>query len=205
MLCLHTPRADCNQKHGFEYCVLLLCLHTPRADCNGFIASQKPTSLLCLHTPRADCNTSASRYPSIEHFFASTRPVQIATASLRRKRRCMMLCLHTPRADCNCKGRVTGMRTTLCLHTPRADCNLKAAEDVRRFRALPPHAPCRLQHVGDGCGKKSNALPPHAPCRLQPCLMLLLRRFVHFASTRPVQIATAEMHRIAICTFQNVC
>ena len=26
-----------------------------------------------------------------------------------------------------------------------------------------------------------------------------------FASTRPVQIATAEMHRIAICTFQNVC
>lgn len=25
------------------------------------------------------------------------------------------------------------------------------------------------------------------------------------ASTRPVQIATAEMHRIAICTFQNVC
>lgn len=28
---------------------------------------------------------------------------------------------------------------------------------------------------------------------------------VIFASTRPVQIATAEMHRIAICTFQNVC
>lgn len=27
----------------------------------------------------------------------------------------------------------------------------------------------------------------------------------NFASTRPVQIATAEMHRIAICTFQNVC
>ena len=27
----------------------------------------------------------------------------------------------------------------------------------------------------------------------------------HFASTRSVQIATAEMHRIAICTFQNVC
>ena len=26
-----------------------------------------------------------------------------------------------------------------------------------------------------------------------------------FASTRSVQIATAEMHRIAICTFQNVC
>ena len=28
---------------------------------------------------------------------------------------------------------------------------------------------------------------------------------ITFASTRPVQIATAEMHRIAICTFQNVC
>ena len=26
-----------------------------------------------------------------------------------------------------------------------------------------------------------------------------------FASTRSVQIAAAEMHRIAICTFQNVC
>ena len=30
-------------------------------------------------------------------------------------------------------------------------------------------------------------------------------RYKNFASTRPVQIATAEMHRIAICTFQNVC
>ena len=31
------------------------------------------------------------------------------------------------------------------------------------------------------------------------------RKKLIFASTRPVQIATAEMHRIAICTFQNVC
>ena len=31
------------------------------------------------------------------------------------------------------------------------------------------------------------------------------RRKATFASTRSVQIATAEMHRIAICTFQNVC
>lgn len=30
-------------------------------------------------------------------------------------------------------------------------------------------------------------------------------RIFSFASTRSVQIATAEMHRIAICTFQNVC
>ena len=28
---------------------------------------------------------------------------------------------------------------------------------------------------------------------------------IGFASTRSVQIAAAEMHRIAICTFQNVC
>ena len=32
-----------------------------------------------------------------------------------------------------------------------------------------------------------------------------IKECIHFASTRPVQIATAEMHRIAICTFQNVC
>lgn len=49
------------------------------------------------------------------------------------------------------------------------------------------------------------ALPPHAPCRLQPPLLLSKWREDFFASTRSVQIATAEMHRIAIYTFQNAC
>ena len=73
-----------------------------------------------------------------------------------------------------------------------------------------------------GCGG-GQSLPPHAPCRLQRaqlvradghltlCLHTLRAdcNFSHqsvcslqfFASTRSVQIATAEMHRIAIYTF----
>lgn len=44
---------------------------------------------------------------------------------------------------------------------------------------------------------------PRADCNKEIDEMNILTR--NFASTRPVQIATAEMHRIAICTFQNVC
>ena len=55
-LCLHTPRADCNQNHREIIYFRRLCLHTPRADCNVYIGVVQENIDLCLHTLRADCN-----------------------------------------------------------------------------------------------------------------------------------------------------
>ena len=56
-----------------------LCLHTPRADCNQPRFRERHIGLLCLHTPRADCNRSGCWISRAKEPFASTRPVQIAT------------------------------------------------------------------------------------------------------------------------------
>ena len=125
------------------------------------------------------------------------------------------LCLHTPRADCNgIPVSSGGNYTDLCLHTPRADCNSAEKKRKERKRPLPPHAPCRLQRgrmldnqiartflclhtpradcnlTGAFADAASQALPPHAPCRLQQGLCQPRQPIRHFASTRPVQIAT---------------
>ena len=160
-----------------------LCLHTPRADCNQKMQSRCARQVLCLHTPRADCNIS---------------PCVVKGKEYR-------LCLHTPRADCNEKRpRLSACSMPLPPHAP---CRLQrvAALILYTPHALPPHAPCRLQRFYSLAKAHLLTLPPHAPCRLQQHGG---RKNMHhriFASTRPVQIATAEMHRIAICTFQNVC
>ena len=139
---------------------------------------------LCLHTPRADCNETAFHAQFIAHFFASTRPVQIATDSLLTGLQSVNLCLHTPRADCNCTER---------------RCN-------PLVNALPPHAPCRLQPLARLFRVDQLDLCLHTPrADCNRCLTQSPAPCAAFASTRPVQIATAEMHRIAICTFQNVC
>ena len=93
---------------------------------------------------------------------------------------------------------------------------------------LPPHAPCRLEPSTLGEDRKklifASTRPVQIGTRLSRqgnrhedlCLHtpradwnhgggVLLVSLEIFASTRPVQIGTAEMHRIAICTFQNVC
>lgn len=44
---------------------------------------------------------------------------------------------------------------------------------------------------------------PRADCNIDAALNEV--GYLDFASTRSVQIATAEMHRIAIYTFSNVC
>ena len=77
--------------------------------------------------------------------FASTRSVQIATIHIFS-----VACTHG-----------------LCLHTLRADCNLLTRLLRRGRKALPPHAPCRLQHCRARCRRRALTLPPHAPCRLQ--------------------------------------
>ena len=168
------------------------------------------------------------RHPSYRNF-ASTRSVQIATAPEKLAQLAVQLCLHTLRADCNSMRSASSENVgalpphapcrlqhrfvdaqkaadkVLCLHTLRADCNADNREIAAMRAALPPHAPCRLQPgaVRALCSRNSFAstrsvqiATAHIP---QHC------RYLGFASTRSVQIATAEMHRIAICTFQNVC
>ena len=72
----------------------------------------------------------------------------------------------------------------LCLHTLRADCN---GLSIVRMKLKCTFASTRSVQI---------ATSPNHPNFPTTTL---------FASTRSVQIATAEMHRIAICTFQNVC
>ena len=94
--------------------------------------------------------------------FASTRSVQIATASTHALIENVRSFASTRSVQIATSITVTiAVEIHLCLHTLRADCN-------------------------------------------QPMDGIQLSLF-GFASTRSVQIATAEMHRIAICTFQNVC
>ena len=73
--------------------------------------------------------------------------------------------------------------TSLCLHTLRANYNRKSNEQTDNHRLC-------LHTLRADCSEGEIA-------------GLVVGR--PFASTRSVQIAAAEMHRIAICTFQNVC
>ena len=71
----------------------------------------------------------------------------------------------------------------LCLHTLRADCN---GLSIVRMKLKCTFASTRSVQIATvkSIGNRLHTI---------------------FACTRSVQIATAEMHRIAICTFQNVC
>ena len=102
-----------------------LCLHTLRADCNrrdvAFTIRNPPLP------PHAPCRLQLSRRRGVltPTCFASTRSVQIATVRQRH-----------PRAGKH-----------LCLHTLRTDCNVQSWYWQLRRWTLPPHAPCRLQHI----------------------------------------------------------
>ena len=145
-LCLHTPRADCNEKRPrLSACSMPLPPHAPcrlqlydaiKAYPGKVFASTRPVQIatyeeiagganidLCLHTPRADCNRDCAGEKS-------------------QKAR---LCLHTPRADCNASPLSSSILRMLCLHTPRADCNALRPSRLFLPQPLPPHAPCRLQ------------------------------------------------------------
>ena len=114
--------------------------------------------------------TQADRRARCTFAFASTRPVQIATrhASYGVEQ------AHTlpPHAPCRLQRFFRALcraHIVLCLHTPRADCNIFRLRSDTQTYTLPPHAPCRLQRAS--------------------CLEQF--DFEDFASTRPVQIATA--------------
>ena len=123
-LCLHTLRADCNPPNRNKTSKPLLCLHTLRADCNDFsVADFSIVDELCLHTLRADCNNDASSPCVTFQTFASTRSVQIATA-----------------AD-SVRQASQGFASTRSVQIATAPSRPPCAAG----RALPPHAPCRLQ------------------------------------------------------------
>ena len=81
-------------------------------------------------------------------FFASTRPVQIATNCLRHRMCFTGFASTRPVQIATSICVFVRLMYILCLHTPRADCNLEATKDAQGdFAPLPPHAPCRLQRT----------------------------------------------------------
>ena len=145
---------------------------------------------LCLHTPRADCNTRSAPRISPHCRFASTRPVQIATAYDAALAERQTLCLHTPRADCNVLRGERFSAIDLCLHTPRADCNLiLLAQKVASQLCLhTPRADCNGFIASH---KPTSLLCLHTP--RADCNLIFPEQTITdalFASTRPVQIAT---------------
>ena len=112
-------------------------------------------------------------------FFASTRPVQIATSAEKRNGTSRAFASTRP-VQIATRHRGHAVRTgALCLHTLRADCNGNARANGVAISALPPHAPCRLQH------NVTMILPLSQP----------------FASTRSVQIATPALYTAIVKAF----
>ena len=96
--------------------------------CKYMVLSER---LLCLHTPRADCNCGVNIWFCLNVFFASTRPVQIATSSLALKRSYSEAFASTrPVQIATRYRRQYAQRFGLCLHTPRADCNGRNAQNA---------------------------------------------------------------------------
>ena len=181
----------------------------PHAPCRLQRGRQGQSTLrrkLYLHTLRADCNDEKIAKLYKLGSFASTRSVQIATfAPCRTFVNFEELCLHTLRADCNVRRCDSRFLYLLCLHTLRADCNIVIS-------ICPPSSCLCLHTLRADCNYIFTAIR----IGINLCLHTLRadcngsresveQRRKDFASTRSVQIATAEMHRIAICTFQNVC
>ena len=111
----------------------------------GAVYSYRQSISLPPHAPcRLQPHHVLNREPSSD--FASTRSVQIATGAAWISPNLSHLCLHTLRADCNGDLLMADADVEeLCLHTLRADCNHHRRGGHARIRALPPHAPCRLQ------------------------------------------------------------
>ena len=199
-LCLHTPRADCNVKGYFALAKSGLCLHTPRADCNE--RPQPADAHGSPLPPHAPCRLQHAAFHAqlSAHFFASTRPVQIATRTPQR-----LYCSSWGFAS----TRPVQIATTRWKRFSCPPCT------------LPPHAPCRLQPrkllmlpgricfastrpvqiaTGNGEGNTLNARElclhtPRADCNM-PCVALKCLDRSFFASTRPVQIATSSVREV---------
>ena len=79
----------------------------------------------------------------------------------------------------------------LCLHTPRADCNCTTPSKPTPARSLPPHAPCRLQPMRKSPVARTLTFASTRPVQIATAIALVKsHKRQDFASTRPVQIAT---------------
>ena len=162
-------------------------------------------SFLCLHTPRADCNVNLFQHQR-NLVFASTRSVQIAT-TVKFDFDAFGVRFASTRSVQIATGAAQSCvpQRKLCLHTLRADCNSPAgARERDPARPLPPHAPCRLQPARAGSGRPDRRLCLHtlrADCN--PTARWRSAGRCSFASTRSVQIATAEMHRMQYALFRT--
>ena len=176
VLCLHTLRADCNAPLT-PLRVALPCFASTRSvQIATFPFSPAVRCwFLCLHTLRADCNLRHFLHVAGVQALPPHAPCRLQPRKYHRCRPLVALCLHTLRADCNASNRKVLARASLCLHTLRADCNDYLCGLSDTPQALPPHAPCRLQHALSGCASYFETLPPHAPCRLQPVGVRWLR------------------------------
>ena len=139
------PHAPCRLQHGWTIkltTTLLLCLHTPRADCNNVPECKRLSDKrLCLHTPRADCNKRAMRTICATPPLPPHAPCRLQLRRLQAAGGNGKLCLHTPRADCNALHNVAVGFSHLCLHTPRADCNGKIKPPAYYDTPLCLHTP----------------------------------------------------------------
>ena len=227
-LCLHTPRADCNATA--IVCNSRLDTLPPHAPCR---LQPTPINAIKVIRgalpPHAPCRLQhfATRFSLYWSGFASTRSVQIAAPAAFASAALSALCLHTLRADCSYgRGVMHQVPTPLPPHAP---CRLQhslyllylvspsfastrsvqiaasiVSDTAHASTPLPPHAPCRLQQfICWGVIQMFTTLPPHAPCRLQRTRRTRRTRRTTFASTRSVQIAAAEMHRMQYALFRT--
>ena len=102
---------------------------------------------LCLHTLRADCNSADDVECLLQHALPPHAPCRLQLEVRLQLAHLIRLCLHTLRADCN-RAPYTECLSTGYFASTRSVQIATAARNLRASPgpALPPHAPCRLQH-----------------------------------------------------------
>ena len=93
----------------------------------------------------------------------------------------------------------------LCLHTLRADCNGLSIVRMKLKCTFASTRSVQIATVKSIGNRLHTIFASTRSVQIATAMIATLSPKKTFASTRSVQIATAEMHRIAICTFQNVC
>mgnify|MGYP007096166274 CR=1 FL=1 len=123
--------------------------------------------------------------------------MQIATWTAAVLAAIPSLCLHTLRADCNDNSITDKETLLLCLHTPRTDCNFRRQLQRKHRGPLPPHAPYRLQPLRTSKVAPAKDFASTRPVQIATALRVLQVLHELFASTRPVQIATTWLSDLA--------
>ena len=150
-----------------------------------------PAGRLCLHTLRADCNGLSIVRMKLKCTFASTRPVQIATKKCNQDAQDKSFASTRPVQIATPIPLDMADDIELCLHTPRADCNCTTPSKPTPARSLPPHAPCRLQPMRKSPVARTLTFASTRPVQIATAIALVKsHKRQDFASTRPVQIAT---------------